>query len=171
MKVFDLIGQYCWFHLGKCLISWMKVFVFIINLLVVYRCFNNCTTKVVVVCQVVAQVFWSSGPTHGGPPCSFSLSLVGVLPLVPNLISSPLSAWQVKLSSVVSCLEQLSECLRIQSSATKSMHPVISSEVPETIGRVSVIIGQVFGNKAESLVVHLTNASYNFRRGAMLKDS
>jgi hypothetical protein len=68
MKVFDLIGQYCWFHLGKCLISWMKVFVFIINLLVVYRCFNNCTTKVVVVCQVVAQVYWSSGPTHGGPP-------------------------------------------------------------------------------------------------------
>jgi hypothetical protein len=86
-----------------------------------------------------------------------------MVPLVPNLISSPLSAWQVKLLSVVSCLEQLSEYLQIQSSATKSMHPVISSKVPKTIGRVH-------GNSAESLVVHLTKASYNFRRDAMLKD-
>jgi hypothetical protein len=103
--VFDLIGQCCWFHLGKCLIPWMKVFVFIINLSVVYRCFNNYTTEVAAVCQAVARVFWPSGPIHGRPPCSFSLIPVGVVPLVPNLISTPLSAWQVKLLSVVSCLE------------------------------------------------------------------
>jgi hypothetical protein len=75
MKVFDLIGQYCWFHLGKCLIPWMKVFVFIINLSVVYRCFNNCTTEVAAVYQAVARVFWPSGPTHGvQPPPLFLLS-------------------------------------------------------------------------------------------------
>jgi hypothetical protein len=90
--MFDLIGQCCWFDLGKCLIPWMKVFVFIIDLLVVYRCFKNCTTEVVAVCQAMARVFWPIGPTHGGPPCSFSPSSVGVVPLVPNLISSPLSA-------------------------------------------------------------------------------
>jgi hypothetical protein len=27
-------------HLGKCLIPWMKMSIFIIKLLVVYRCFN-----------------------------------------------------------------------------------------------------------------------------------
>jgi hypothetical protein len=105
MKVFDLIGQCCWFHLGKCLIPWMKVPVFIINLSVVYRCFNNYTTEVAVVYQDVARVFWPSGPTHGGHHYSFSLSPVGMVPLVLNLISSPLSAWQVKLPSAVSCLE------------------------------------------------------------------
>jgi hypothetical protein len=68
MKVFDLIGQCCWFHLGKCLIPWMKVSIFIINLSVVYRCFNNCTTKIAAVCQAMARVYWTSGPTHGGPP-------------------------------------------------------------------------------------------------------
>jgi hypothetical protein len=52
-------------------------------------------------------------------PCSFSLSPVGMVPLVPNLINSPLSAWQVKLPSDVSCLEQLSKCLQIQPSTTK----------------------------------------------------
>jgi hypothetical protein len=40
------------------------------------------------------------------------------------------------------------------------MHPVILSEVPETIGRVPGTIGRVLGNLVESLVVHLTNASY-----------
>jgi hypothetical protein len=132
--MFDLIGQCCWFHLVKCLISWMKVSVFIINLSVVYSYFNNCTTEVAAVCQVMAQVFWPSGPTHGGPPYSFSLSPVGMVPLVSNLISSPLSAWQVNLSSIVSCLEQLYECLRVQPSATMSMHLIISSEVSEIIG-------------------------------------
>jgi hypothetical protein len=67
MKVFDLIGKCCWFHLGKCLIPWMKVSIFIINLSIVYRCFNNCITEVATVCQVVAQVFWPSRSTHGGP--------------------------------------------------------------------------------------------------------
>jgi hypothetical protein len=57
MKVFHLIGQCCWFYLGKYLILWMKVYVFIINLSVVYRYFNNCTTKAPAVCQVVARVF------------------------------------------------------------------------------------------------------------------
>jgi hypothetical protein len=104
-------------------------------------------------------------------PCSFSLSPVGVVPLVPNLFSSPLSGWQVKLPSAVSCLEQLFEYLRIQPSATKSMHPIISREVPKIIGRVPRTIDRVLGNSAESLVVHLTNASYNFRRDTMLKDS
>jgi hypothetical protein len=169
MKVFDWIAQCCWFHLGKYLIPWMKLYIFIINWSVVYRCFNNCTTEVEAVCQAVASVFWPSGPTHGWPPCSFSPSLVRVVPLVPNLVSSPLSAWQVNLSSTVSCLEQLYECLRIQPSGTKSMHPVISSEVSDTIGRVPRTIDRVLGNLAESLVVHLTNASYNFRRVTMLK--
>jgi hypothetical protein len=77
MKVFDLIGQCCWFHLGKCLIPWMKVFIFIINLSVVYRCFNNYTTEVAAVCQAVARVFWPSGLTHGAPPIpSFQVQLV-----------------------------------------------------------------------------------------------
>jgi hypothetical protein len=44
------------------------------------------------------------------------------------------------------------------------MLPVISSNVPK-------IIGRVHGNVVESLLVHLANASYNFSRGAMLKDS
>jgi hypothetical protein len=66
--MFDLIGQCCWFHLVKCLISWMKVSIFIINLSVVYSYFNNCTTEVAAVCQVMAQVFLPSGLTHGGPP-------------------------------------------------------------------------------------------------------
>jgi hypothetical protein len=66
--VFDLIGQCCWFHLGKCLIPWMKVFIFIINLSIVYRCFNNYTTEVAAVCQAVARVFWPTGLTHGAPP-------------------------------------------------------------------------------------------------------
>jgi hypothetical protein len=51
------------------------------------------------------------------------------------------------------------------------MHPVILSKVSEIIGRESGTIGRVVRNLAESLVVHLTNASYNFRQGAMLKDS
>jgi hypothetical protein len=101
----------------------------------------------------------------------FSPSPVGAVPVIPNLVSSPSSAWQVKLMSVVSCLEHLAECLGIQRSGTKSMHLVISGEVPTTIGRVTTTIGRVPGNSTESLVVHLTNASYNFRRGAMLKDS
>jgi hypothetical protein len=63
--------------------------VFIINLLVVYRCINNYTIEVVAVCQVMARVFWPSGPTHGEPPCSFSPSSIGVVPLVPNLVRSP----------------------------------------------------------------------------------
>jgi hypothetical protein len=87
--------------------------IFIINLSVVYIYFNNCTTEIAVFCQVVARVFWLSGPTHGGPFCSFSPSPVGVVTSVPNLVSSSLSAWQVKLLSVVSCLEQLFECLGI----------------------------------------------------------
>jgi hypothetical protein len=33
------------FYLAKCLIPWMKVSVFIINLLVVYRCFNIAQRK------------------------------------------------------------------------------------------------------------------------------
>jgi hypothetical protein len=89
---------------GKCLILWMKVYVFIINLLSVYRCFNNCTTKVAAICRAVAWVFLPSGPTHGGLPYSFSSSLVGVVPLVPNLVNNSSSACQVKLSSDVSCL-------------------------------------------------------------------
>jgi hypothetical protein len=44
------------------------------------------------------------------------------------------------------------------------MHPIISSKVLATIGRVT-------GNSVKSLVVHLTNASYNIRRGDVLKDS
>jgi hypothetical protein len=64
----------------------------------------------------------------------------------------------------------LAECLGIQPSSTKSMHPVISSELPATIGRVPETIGRVPENSAESLVIHLTNASCNFRRGAVLKD-
>jgi hypothetical protein len=59
-----------------------------------------------------------------------------MVPLVPNIISSPLSAWQVKLPSVVPYLEQLAGCVGIQLSATKSMHPIISSEMPATIGQV-----------------------------------
>jgi hypothetical protein len=51
------------------------------------------------------------------------------------------------------------------------MHLVISIKVAETIDRVSRTIGRVLENSAESLIVHLTNASYNFRRDAMLKDS
>jgi hypothetical protein len=51
------------------------------------------------------------------------------------------------------------------------MHLVISSEVPATIGRVLGIIGRVSVNSVESLIVHLTNASCNFRRGVVLKDS
>jgi hypothetical protein len=65
--VFGLIGQCCWFHLGKCLFPWMKVPVFIINLSVVYICFNNCTAEVAAFYQVVARVFWPSGPTHDRP--------------------------------------------------------------------------------------------------------
>jgi hypothetical protein len=48
----------------------------------------------------------------------------------------PLSAWQVILSSAVTCLKLLVEWLRIQSRATKSMHPIISGEVHAIIGRV-----------------------------------
>jgi hypothetical protein len=76
----------------------------------------------------------------------------------------------VKLLSDVSYLEQLAECLKIQPSAIKSMHPIISGEVRATIGRVPERIGRVPENSVESLVVHLTNASYNFRRGVVLKD-
>jgi hypothetical protein len=76
------------FHLGKCLIPQMKVYVFIINLSVVYRCFNNCTIEVAAVCQAVAWVLWPSRPTYRGLPGSFSPSPVGVVPLVPNLINS-----------------------------------------------------------------------------------
>jgi hypothetical protein len=66
------------------------------------------------------------------PPCSFSLSPIDVVPMLPNLVSS---SWvlgkgasvlkiqafllRVKLSSVLYCLEQLVECLRIQPSPTK----------------------------------------------------
>jgi hypothetical protein len=77
----------------------------------------------------------------------------------------------MKLLSDVSYLEQLAECLKIQLSAIKSMHPIISGEVHATIGRVSERIGRVPENSAESLVVHLTNLSCNFRRGAVLKYS
>jgi hypothetical protein len=65
-------------------------------------------------------------------PYSFSLSPFGVVPIIPNLVSSPrvlgkgasvlkIQAFllQVKLSSALYCLEQLVESLRIQTSATK----------------------------------------------------
>jgi hypothetical protein len=34
----------------------------------------------------LARVLRSSGPTHGSPPCSFSLSLGDVVPTLPDLI-------------------------------------------------------------------------------------
>jgi hypothetical protein len=37
---------------------------------------------------LVARVFRLSGPTHGCPPCSFPLTPGGVVPMVPDLISS-----------------------------------------------------------------------------------
>jgi hypothetical protein len=104
-------------------------------------------------------------------PCSFSPSLVSVVPLVPNLVSSPRSAWQVKFPSDVSYLEQLAECVVIRSCSTKSTHFVISSEVSAIIGRVPGTIDWVPRNSIESLVFNLTNASYNFRWGVVLKDS
>jgi hypothetical protein len=64
--------------------------------------------------------------------CSFSLNPFGVVPMVPNLVSSPrvlgkgtsvlkIQAFllQVKLSSALYYLEQLAESLGIQMSATK----------------------------------------------------
>jgi hypothetical protein len=38
---------------------------------------------------LLAHVLRPSGPTHGKPPCSFLLSLGDVVPMVPNLVSSP----------------------------------------------------------------------------------
>jgi hypothetical protein len=65
-------------------------------------------------------------------PYSFSPSPFGVVPKVPNLISSPqvlgkgasilkIQAFflQVRLPSALYCLEQLAESLEIQTSATK----------------------------------------------------
>jgi hypothetical protein len=39
------------------------------------------------VMDLLAQVFRPSGPTHGGPSHSFSLSPIGMVPMVPNLIN------------------------------------------------------------------------------------
>jgi hypothetical protein len=50
------------------------------------------------------------------------------------------------------------------------MHHVISSEVSTTLGGVPGKIDRVPENLVESLVFHLTNASYNFRGGVALKD-
>jgi hypothetical protein len=54
-----------------------------------------------------------SGLTHGGAPCSFLLSLVDVVSMVPNLVSSPLSAWQANFSLEYSNLplsDKVAEC-------------------------------------------------------------
>jgi hypothetical protein len=73
----------------------MNVSIFIINLSVVYRCFNNHTTEVEAVCQAVAQVFWPSGPTQGGPP--------------PPLFLLSESSWRGTL--VTKSHQQAPECL------------------------------------------------------------
>jgi hypothetical protein len=55
-----------------------------------------------------AWILWSSGLTHGGPPYSFSLSPVAVVPMVPNLVSSPRVLGKralVKSPSALSCME------------------------------------------------------------------
>jgi hypothetical protein len=38
---------------------------------------------------LLAQILRLSGPTHGRPPCSSLSSPVDLVPIVPNLISSP----------------------------------------------------------------------------------
>jgi hypothetical protein len=38
---------------------------------------------------LLARSLRPSGPTHGRPPCSFRLSLADMVPMVPDLISSP----------------------------------------------------------------------------------
>jgi hypothetical protein len=49
----------------------------------------------------------------------------------------------MKLPRALFCVEELAEFLWIQSSDTKSMHPVNSGSAPGTIGRVPRIIGRV----------------------------
>jgi hypothetical protein len=72
------------------------------------------------------RVFRLSGLTHGEPPYSFSPSPVGVVPMVPNLVSRSRmlgkralvlkvqTFLQVKLPSALSYLQELTECTGIQ---------------------------------------------------------
>jgi hypothetical protein len=39
--------------------------------------------------DLLARALRLSGPTHGSPPCSSLLSPGDVVPMIPNLISSP----------------------------------------------------------------------------------
>jgi hypothetical protein len=73
---------------------------------------------------LLACVLRPSGLTHGSPPPCSSLSSSGdLVPMVPNLVSSPSSAWQaifsldylhlpilLKLSITLFDLEQLVKC-------------------------------------------------------------
>jgi hypothetical protein len=90
---------------------------------------------------LVAQVFMPCRPSHGGVPCSFCSSLVGMVPLVPRLVSTcrVLGKWGCRVH-----LEN------------SSSEPVTICWVPGTIGRVPV-------NSAECLGVDLTNATCIFR--------
>jgi hypothetical protein len=47
---------------------------------------------------LLACVLRPSGPTHGKSLCSFLSSPRDMIPMVPNLISRPLSAWQVSIN-------------------------------------------------------------------------
>jgi hypothetical protein len=64
---------------------------------------------------LLAHVLRLSGPTHGRPPCSFLPSLGDMVPVVPNLVSSPeclaskLNPSQPDLPSLVKLSRALSD--------------------------------------------------------------
>jgi hypothetical protein len=57
--------------------------------LLILQDLSNDYLLIALVMDLVAQTLRMSGPTHGGPPYSFSLSPLDVVPMVPNLVSSP----------------------------------------------------------------------------------
>jgi hypothetical protein len=47
---------------------------------------------------LLARVLKTNGPTHGRPPCSSLSSQGDVVPMIPNFINNPSSAWNASFN-------------------------------------------------------------------------
>jgi hypothetical protein len=107
---------------------------------------------------LLARVFRLCGLTQGSPPCAFSLSPVGVIPLIPKLISSPrvLGKWSCReLYFVWKNWPSACEFSRVAPVNSVSVSGTIG-RVFRTIGRVPRTIRRVHGCSTECLGVRLT---------------